>query len=91
LPRPSIVCGYWFAERSLCIAVGEEIKVDELVNKEYPLGIKLAQIFVTGGTVVIFFTVLFWSFQGWAAFLSLFGTYKVRSYSEGYFSRICLH
>lgn len=66
------------------------MKVGELENKQYPLGIKVAQIFVTGGTVLIFFAVLYWSLQGWAAFLSLFGTYKVRSYSEDCFSRICL-
>ena len=57
--------------------MGEEIKIDELENREYPPGIKAAQVFVTGGTLLIFFAVLYWSVQAWAAFLALFGSYKV--------------
>ena len=57
--------------------MGEEIEIDELENREYPPGIKAAQVFVTGGTLLIFFAVLYWSVQAWAAFLALFGSYKV--------------
>ena len=60
-----------------CFAVGEEMKVDELENREYPPTIKAAQVFVTGGTILMFFAVLYWTLQAWAAFLSLFGSYKV--------------
>lgn len=67
------------AKDPLCFAVGEEMKVDELENREYPPAIKAAQIFVTGGTVLLFFAVLYWTLQAWAAFLSLFGSYKVDS------------
>ena len=63
--------------RILSCAVGEEIKIDELENREYPPGIKAAQVFVTGGTLLIFFAVLYWSVQAWAVFLALFGSYKV--------------
>ena len=69
------------AEGSLCFAVGQEMRVDELENREYPPAIKAAQIFVTGGTILIFFAVLYWTLHAWAAFLSLFGTYKVSQYS----------
>ncbi len=57
------------------------MRVDELENREYPPAIKAAQIFVTGGTILIFFAVLYWTLQAWAAFLSLFGAYKVIQYS----------
>ena len=67
------------AEGVLCLAVGEEMRVDELENREYPPAIKAAQIFVTGGTILLFFAVLYWTLQAWAAFLSLFGSYKVES------------
>ena len=56
--------------------------MDELENREYPLGIKAAQIFVTGGTLLIFFAVLYWSFHVWGIFLSLFGSYKVSRSSQ---------
>ena len=61
--------------------MGQEMRVDELENREYPPAIKAAQIFVTGGTILIFFAVLYWTLHAWAAFLSLFGTYKVSQYS----------
>lgn len=38
-----------------------------------------AQVFVTGGTLLIFFAVLYYSLMAWAWLLSLFGTYQVRS------------
>ena len=66
------------AEEPLCFAVGEEMKIDELENREYPPALKAAQVFVTGGTILIFFAVLYWTLQAWAAFLSIFGTYKVK-------------
>ncbi|EIE23093.1 hypothetical protein COCSUDRAFT_36647 [Coccomyxa subellipsoidea C-169] len=52
------------------------ITVDEINNREYPWSIKLAQVFVTGGIVLFFFAVLYWSSLSWAAFLSLFGRYQ---------------
>lgn len=62
--------------------MGEEIRLYELDNREYPLGIKVAQIFVTGSTILIFFAVLYWSLQAWASFLTLFGLYKVSVHSQ---------
>ena len=56
--------------------------MDELENREYPLGIKAAQVFVTGGTLLIFSAVLYWSFHAWGIFLSLFGSYKVSQQSS---------
>ncbi|KAK9903375.1 hypothetical protein WJX75_004155 [Coccomyxa subellipsoidea] len=52
------------------------ITVDETNNREYPWSIKLAQVFVTGGIVLFFFAVLYWSSLAWAAFLTLFGRYQ---------------
>lgn len=58
-------------------AAAAPITVDEINNREYPWSIKLAQVFVTGGIVLFFFAVLYWSSLSWAAFLSLFGRYQV--------------
>ena len=58
------------------------MKVDELENREYPLGIKAAQVFVTGGTLLIFFAVLYWSLHAWGIFLSQFGSYEVSLSSQ---------
>ncbi len=63
----------------LLFAAATAITVDEINNREYPWSIKMAQVFVTGGIVLFFFAVLYWSALGWAAFLSLFGSYRVRS------------
>lgn len=60
-------------------AAATTITVDEINNREYPWSIKLAQVFVTGGIVLFFFAVLYWSSLAWAAFLTLFGRYQVRS------------
>jgi hypothetical protein len=58
-------------------AAASEITVDELDNLEYPISIRAAQVFVTGGTILIFFAVLYWTALAWAALLSLFGPYQV--------------
>lgn len=62
---------------SLSFAAASAITVDEINNREYPWSIKLAQVFVTGGIVLFFFAVLYWSASAWAALLSLFGSYQV--------------
>ena len=63
----------------LLVAAATAITVDEINNRDYPWSIKVAQVFVTGGIVLFFFAVLYWSALGGAALLSLFGSYQVRS------------
>lgn len=60
-------------------AAAKEITVDEINNKEYPMFIKAAQVFVTGGTLLIFLAVLYYTALAWGAFLGLFGPYQVNT------------
>ena len=43
------------------------MKVDELENREYPLGIKAAQVFVAGGTLLVSSGVPDWNMNRRAA------------------------
>lgn len=71
----------WHAPKTQnhCTAAAEELCFSAEDTREYPWRIKMLSL---GSTLLIlytFATVLFCTYMGWSAFLSLFGPWRVRT------------